>query len=309
MNLCMLRHALIVVEDPDFRPLLELAAANTRRNLVALERMFQQEDMPIPCGFGDHDVNQSAKRLFSDVYFIRYLKHCTRVGMGSYAIAKALSARADIRRLFTQFMVQASDLLDKVVDVQLEKGVYIRPPVIPKPEKVEFIERQSFFSGLLGPHRPLTAIEITHIGMNIELNSIGQTMVIGFSQTAQLRDVRSYMWEGKSLAGMIAGKLEELLNESDIPAPHVWDSTVSDSTEAPFSDRLMMFMIKTLNAAGIADYGTAIGSNLRKDVAATYARFLTEVGKYALDGIQLMVEQAWLEQPPQAIDRTALSHR
>jgi hypothetical protein len=70
-------------------------------------------------------------------------------------------------------------------------------------------------------------------------------------------------------------------------------------------------MIIYFNHEEIAFYVSKIGSRFtistRKDIAATYIRLIADVSTFTKDASDLMIENAWLEEPPQANDRKALS--
>jgi hypothetical protein len=72
-----------------------------------------------------------------------------------------------------------------------------------------------------------------------------------------------------------------------------------DSTVSPFSDKLMMFHTRVLSLASIANYGTSIAASSRHDLAVTYSRLLMEFGHYGDDGSNIMIQNKWMEQPPQ----------
>jgi hypothetical protein len=113
------------------------------------------------------------------------------------------------------------------------------------------------------------------------------------------------MTRGKEIAEKHENVFREVLLKDDLPLPSTWDSATSQSTVAPFSDKLMMFHVNILNATSIASYGTSIAGSLRKDLSADYSRLTLEVIKYADDGVKIMIKNNWLEQPPQAVDRVA----
>ncbi|MCM2534643.1 DUF3231 family protein [Neobacillus pocheonensis] len=46
---------------------------------------------------------------------------------------------------------------------------------------------QQFLSGFLGRKRALTSIEITHLFLNVQTNSIGKALVTGFTQISQMK--------------------------------------------------------------------------------------------------------------------------
>jgi hypothetical protein len=44
---------------------------------------------------------------------------------------------------------------------------------------------------------------------------------------------------------------------------------------------------------------------MRKDLAAHYTSIIVDILKYGGDGLKIMVNRGWMEQPPQAFDRVA----
>jgi hypothetical protein len=71
----------------------------------------------------------------------------------------------------------------------------------------------------------------------------------------------------------------------------------------------MMFQTTMLNAAGIGHYRISLGQSPRRDLGSHYTRLSAEVVLFAEDGTNLMIENGWLEQPPEAADREQLSKR
>jgi Protein of unknown function (DUF3231) len=62
---------------------------------------------------------------------------------------------------------------------------------------------------------------------------------------------------------------------------------------------LMLFFIASSNSVGLSTLCHAITMSTRKDLAVHYTLFVTEIMKYGADGLKLLVERGWLEQPPQ----------
>lgn len=69
----------------------------------------------------------------------------------------------------------------------------------------------------------------------------------------------------------------------------------------------MMQQVTALIALSMANYGAALGSSTRVDVANDYARLMAEIAAFGEDGAQIMIKHGWLEQPPQAADRKELA--
>lgn len=164
MAKCMLKHFLNTVEDVDARPVLEYALNLSTEHIEVLTKFINQESLPIPVGFSeDNDLNLNAPRLFDDCFYMIYLSHMARVGMERYALILAHTARSDLRAYFKKCLNEAAELYDKLADVRLSKGIFIRAPHIVVPKTVQFIEEKSFMSDWYNEKRPLVAREITQL--------------------------------------------------------------------------------------------------------------------------------------------------
>jgi hypothetical protein len=64
-----------------------------------------------------------------------------------------------------------------------------------------------------------------------------------------------------------------------------------------------MFLINT----AVGFYGTGMSVSMRKDLALQYQRTITETQVYAEDGANIMINNGWMEQPPQVDDRKELA--
>lgn len=241
-------------EDQDIIPIIEFAINTAQDHIVQISELFTLESIPLPNGFGEQDVNLQAKKLFSDITYMRYLHHMGRTGLNSYSLAKSISAREDVRNLFKRFYDQTETLYDRNAKLLQEKGLFIRAPYISYPDKVEYITDKKFLGGLIGHRRPLLAIEIAHVGINIEVANVGKTMLLGFSQVAQSKKISDYFKDGYELGKKMVEDFIIKLKEDDNSYPSTWNSTISNSTEAPFSDKLMLFHTNAQSAIGIGDF-------------------------------------------------------
>jgi hypothetical protein len=299
-----------VVEDLDIKEVLLFAKNISTKHITFLPTLFENEKMATPQGFTDTDWNKGAPRLYADVFNLRYLEYMGRGGMSMYALAKATSSREDIRNFFTECLIQASELYDKTIQVMLEKGILVRSPIINPPKSVEFVQKQHFLSaGFFSDKRPLLANEIAHLASNIETNCIGKTLLLGFSQTAIDKQAKNYLVRGVEIAKKSIEIFSSILKTNNLPSPSTWDSTVTESTSAPFSEKLMLFHVSMLNSMGLSNYGTSLGASMRMDLATHYTRLIAEIGKYAEDGTNLMIAKGWMEKPPQTVDREDLINK
>lgn len=309
MSICVLKHFLHTCEDQDIKPILEYALESAQDHVFQLTEIFTKEGIPIPNGFGEQDVNLQAKKLFSDVTYMRYLHHMGRTGLNSYSLAKSISARKDVRNLFRLFYDQTESLYDRNAELMQEKGIFIRSPYISYPDKIEYVTDKAFLGGIFGRPRPLLGVEIAHVGINIEVANVGKTMLLGFSQVAQSKKISDYLKQGYELGKKMVEDFIIKLKEDDNSYPSTWDSTITNSTEAPFSDKLMLFHTNAQSAIGIGDFGLAIATSLRKDLSFMYEKFLLKVGAYAEEGAKILIDHGWFEKPPQSIDREDLRNQ
>jgi hypothetical protein len=309
MAQCIVQHFAKVNEDPEITGVINTALANCKFVMDEIKPMFVNENHALPIGFTQDDVNLEAGRLYSDLFTLRYLKYMAAAGTVASSAFLEVMARKDVRDIFAKTSEMFMKLHNEACDLLLEKGAFVRSPTIPPMEKAEYLQSESFLSGLLGKHRPLTAIELAHISKNTETNSIGRTFLSGFSQSAKSSEVRKYMERGAEIAAKHETIFREILIEDGVPLPSTWDSAITQSIVAPFSDKLMMFHTTSLVAISVTGYGTGIGASLRKDLGGHYTRLVTEILHYANDGVKLMIENKWLEQPPQNVDRDALRNR
>ncbi len=218
-------------------------------------------------GFSEKsDVNLETPRLFLDDFYLFYIQNIGKVGLEFYTLALANAARLDMCEYFTECLNESARLLNKATEIMLQKGTFIRAPFIPIPNKVEYVQNQSYLAGLFGHARPLNAIEINHIYFNLIQNQLGRSLLIGYSQVAKDKKVRDYFIRGRNISDKHVEIFGTLLSKEYLPSASAWDTLPTESTDAPFSDKLMMFHTTTLNSAGIAHYGRSLGQSRRTDL-------------------------------------------
>ena len=240
MAKCILNYYLQHINDQDIKKVLE-NALNLSEVLVGnIKEIFIQENFPIPIGFTDEDVNLDAPRLFSDEFYLHYLKYAGKAGLSIYAIAIPIMTREDVRDFFIDTLSSTVNLLTEVNDLLMTKGFYIKPPQIPIPEKVDFIKKQNYLNGFLGDVRSLHALEIAHLYDHIENNLTSKALLIGFSQVTENNTIRKFFIEGKELTNRHIEISSQQLQQENLPTSLLLDHLVSESTVSPFSDKLMI---------------------------------------------------------------------
>lgn len=302
MSKCVLSYFLQHVEDEEIKALLEHALKLSVEFLKTTEDIFMKENFPIPEGFSAEDVNPGAPRLFEDVYYVHYLKYAAKAGMSIYTIAVPLVHRKDVKEFFTYCIDSTMALVEQTNDILMNKGLIIKPPIIPVPEKVEYVH-QDFLNGFLGHVRPLHALEIAHLYDNIENNVTSKALILAFSQVVKSEKIRKLFIKGKDLTHESIEQYMEKLQNENLPSPSFLDHLVTTSTFSPFSDKLMLFHKIDMFSMKIRAFGNSAAVNGRHDIGALYARALMKTSSFVEEAAKMLIENGWMEQPPYAVNR------
>jgi len=301
MIVCVIKNFLSNVEDSEIRAILQQTSDLSNQHIQELTNIFNREKLTLPDGFSDRDVNIEAPRLFSDSFYLHYLTFMSRVGMHNYTLILNQIARSDIRAFFSKRINEYIDLYNNSTDLRLSKGIAIRAPRVEVDKEVQYVKSQSFIIDWFGEKRPLLTDEITHIFSNILSNYVGRAIATAFGQVSKDKKISNYFFEGKTIATERISELTSILTDEGIPIPSTSDSFITDSIIAPFSQKLMINHIAVLFSSGISSLGMAIPDTLRSDLEAIYIKYLLENMKYGKKCANLMIDNAWLQQSPQAV--------
>ncbi len=302
----VLKHFLAHVDNELVRTVLEKAFQLSEKKVEKLKVLFTQNNMPLPVGFNETDVNEDSDKLFSDQFYLFYLKQMALIQLTSSCLADGMSTRSDIVEFFQESNCMEMSLHNDIRNLLLNEGLYVRPPIISPAAKVDFVTDDSFLGSFFEEKRPLSVIEISHLFMNIQNNHIGKMLMLAFAQVSETEKIRDYFLEGKKLAQKHMDVLSVILKKEDLPISMVWDTAVTKVTKAPFSEKLMLFHVTAMTAAGFGNYGMSASGSPRKDIALKYIQLSADVAEYAEDGAKLMMKEGWLEEPPHAPHRSKL---
>lgn len=312
MSSCILGFFLKHVEDEEIRSIVQFSYDLSSSHVKKLTSLFQVEKIPVPTGFSiEEDVNKNAPRLYTDQFMLEYVSHMAKVGLLGYSGFISMSVRDDIRAYFIKCIRENTELFDKSSKVALSKGVFTKAPYIPYPNETDFIDNKSYLSGLslFSKQRPLNSIEISHLFLNIQTNLMGSKLATSFAQGTTREKIRKWMMRGKDISQKHIKIFTDILLKNDINPPIPSDVGITNSTIAPFSDKLIMFHMSLLSAAGIGNYATAAAASQRSDLILNYERLSLEIAQYTKDGADIVIKHAWLEQPPGPKDKIELSKR
>ncbi|MDF9407443.1 MAG: hypothetical protein A4E52_00860 [Pelotomaculum sp. PtaB.Bin013] len=309
MFVCIFKYFSQTAEDNEIRPIMEDAVDICAKRVKWVTELFNKEGLPIPFGFSDNDVDLTAPRLFTDPYYLYYMINANKISVGISGLSFVTSGRADVRDFYDRCINSTIHLFNNSINVLLSKGLYVRPPLITVSKNADYVKNQDFLGGFLGERRTLLAQEISALFYGIVTNNVGKRLLMGFRQTARSNQVRKYMDRGIKLANNLIETFSSSLTQEDIPDPVQWDFMVTDSTTPPFSDKLMMYHTILITTAGILNYAASLATSPRHDLVVHYTKALNEVANYSEDGINIMIDNGWYEEPPRTVDRRKLVNK
>ena len=309
MSTCFLTYFLHHLQDKEILPLAKKALDISQGRLHKIKEIFLAEDFPVPAAFSEEDLNLSAPPLFKDIFTLSYIYMANRLGMIHYSYTASNNVRLDVLDFFTECIHTSTEMFGKAVKLMLSKGIYDRPPNMNYPKEIEFVEKESFLSGMLGQKRPLNAIELSEIFFNIERNYFSVLIMLGFAQVIKDKRLREHIIRGKTISEKQISLFNELLMKENLLGTVTVNMEVTDSILSPFSDKLIFSMINSLNSIDISLISHAMSMSMRTDLVAQYTKIIAEVMEYAKETFDILVEKKWLEQTPLVTNRDRLIHQ
>jgi len=307
MAICVYKYFLKIVENKEIKPVLEFALQLSESHITKIVAFLKKENFQIPIGFTENDVNLNAPRLFSDQFLLFYSYIMTIHGLTAYSLAITNTERQDIQNYFFECTKTSKELFQKIVEISKNQPRFSSVPSIPSPHEAKLMESTGIISNLIGDKRPLNSAEISTLFFNSTKTGFIRSLSLGFSQVAELEEVRNFMLKNVKLAGQDADSFDAILQQDHLPIPEKWDAEITDSTISPFSDKLIMFHAGFLVNAALSYYGASLGSSLRSDIILNYYKVFTHAMEAGAFSYNIMVKHGWLEKQPEAIDRKSLA--
>lgn len=301
MIVSVLKFFLNRVEDNEIRAILQKTSDLSNQHILELTNIFTKEKLTIPDGFNDKDVNIDAPRLFTDSFYLHYLTFMSRVSMNNYTLILNQIARSDIRAFFSKRITENIDLYNSSTDLRLSLGIAIRAPRVEVTSGVQYVKSRNLITGWFGEKRSLLTVEITHIFSIIFSNLVGRAITTAFGQVSKDKKVRDYFFEGQNISTKYIYELTGLLTNEGIPIPSTSDSFVTNSVVSPFSEKLMVNHLAVLSSSAISSFGMAMANTMRTDLEVNYIKYTAQILKFSKKGANIMIDNGWLQQSPQAV--------
>ena len=308
MSVCFLKYYVAKSKDPDIHAVLQRSLDVSSQRINTMEGIFNSIHHPIPEAYGEKDVDINAKQLFSEPFTLKYARLMHKFILINYSKSLAASSRSDFRSYYSGALVTSQEVHQKATEVLLAKGLLVKAPSIATPDKVDFVHSTDYLGNILGlgNQRPLNAMEIGNITTVMETKQLLKTLNLGYAQVVKSEKVKRFISQAKQTADKQLKKLGSYLEDEDLPEPIISSNLVTDSTESPHSDKLIVSHITAAIATIVAEYGLSAPYTARKDLAATFAKSSAEVLALAKAGAELMIESGWLEKIPETANRKEL---
>jgi len=309
LNRCGINFFLQHVDDCSIQEILQNALSLTNKRIEQITELFMKYSQLLPKVFSiESDVNLQAPRLFSDKLYLFYIMNTAQLELVTYMLSMREAMNNDVLTYYHSVIKDSLRMELETKHLTKEKGLHIPSPQIPPQKHNEIVKQENFLAGWFGNKRPLLGTEIAQLVMHAKRNALGQAVITAFSQVARAKEIRKYFARGREIAGKHLAVFTEKLHDDYLPTSSLLlTSEVTESTDSPFSDKLMTVFINKLISIGIGGYGFSLSLSPRRDLAVDYSRLMSEIATYSDDGAELLIKNGWMEQPPMAADRKDLA--
>lgn len=298
------RYFLMTAEDKEIQLIIKKMLLHSQKNIKQLKKIFSACKVTLPIGFTDKDMNLHTGKLFGDSFMLYFCQDITLLSMTTYSSALSDCENTDVREHFQKCMQFSCDIQNEIVKVLVRKGLYIEPPQVALDSKVEFVESKTYLTERLSEHRPLNVAEIANLTRITHRAQFSKMVMTAFGQTASTKELKKHFQKGQKGLQYAIDQLNEIFTKENIPVAASGHYKINPVQTSPFSDKLMLFFVNTcLGMYCFVMITQAMNSSLRTDLFIKLTKVSLGFRKYYGEGLFLMIENQWLEEPPQAVDR------
>ncbi|GAB3799347.1 DUF3231 family protein [Virgibacillus kimchii] len=301
------KYMLSIIEDDKIKEIFQDAIKTFDKQKQQIKKFIENERFPVPVGFSESDLNKGTERLFSDIFCLQYLHIMTLHGLLGHTTSLSSSVRRDLRHFYESCSNDGMSMYQRTTELLLEKGHFQRDPYFYPEKKPEFVSGQQFINGFFGDKRPLAATEIIALSLNIKKKIMEKSLSIGFSQVTKSKEVRKFLESTQNASNQQIQSLSKILKGDNLPVPMSWESEVTPSRDAPFSDKLMLYHMGFLLQSAQSYHGAGLASAMRVDLVTTYEKIILKNIMITKEWFNLMTKNKWLEQPPLAPNRKEIA--
>ncbi len=301
------RYMVTIIENEKIKAIMEEAIQIFIKQKEQIVTFIENDGFPVPYGFSESDLVKGTPRLFSDIFCLHYLQIMTMHGLVGHNTALSSSVRKDLRNFYDSCDNDAKYLYQKIIDLLLELGHFQRDPYFYPEENQQYVSGKNFLDGFFSEKRPLAATELISLSLNLKKSILAKSLSIGFSQVAQSTEIRKFLEKSGDNANKQIQSLSKILRDDNLPVPMSWESEITTSKEATFTDKLMVFHMGFLYQTSQTFQGAGLATAMRTDLALAYEKIILKNITITKDWFDLMVQNQWFEQPPLAPNRKKLA--
>lgn len=291
-------------EDDQIKKVVERMLNQSQKSINEVADIFNKENLAIPLGFTDEDIRVGAPKVFSDTFILFFCYDLTLLSMNTLPSALSDCTRKDIRNYFQISVEFTLSMQNEIVELMLNKGVYLRPPQVAIDNVVGFVDEKKYLSGFFGGSRSVNAAEIANLSRIILRAQFSKMVFVAFGKIATSKEIKTHFSKGRDEIQKVLDSLQDILEKENIPISASSDYKIFDVEVSPFSDKLMLFFINIcLGLFCFTMLCQAMTSSFRSDIVIKIAKIMNDMKQYYADGLKLMIKEGWLEKPPQSIDR------
>lgn len=296
-------------EDNEVNVIIQNNINLSIKRIEMLTNMLEQKGLPVPESFGDKEINLNAPQLYTDYFYLQYLIYASKVAMQNYTVLLSEVSCTEIRDYFSKCVNDSIALYNDVTNLCLARGIFVKMPFIEVSPHIEYEKNENTILTWFGKKRPLFASEITDIVYNVYGSEQRKMMLCGFKQVCTNKPLCEIIQNGIDFATAHNKEFTSILTDEDIQMPTYSSAYLTNSTESPFSDKLMINKILLMCSVKITNLGVGLANTRRSDLQKLYVKYLDDIMKYAQDTMSVMIDNKWLEEPPQAIKHEDLINK
>lgn len=173
----------------------------------------------------------------------------------------------------------------------LKRGL-LQPRIqIPTPPRIEKVDTQHFISGIFTDTRPLNALEISQLVYNHRATEVHKEFTKGAAQVTNSEELKGFYQRGVKIFNNQLEILQLSLSHNELPMLPTWETEILDTTDSPFSERIMLYKHAVLTSQAAGRYGATLSRTTRKDIAGHFMQLMMETLKYGEDLSKLFLDQ------------------
>ncbi|HZK53512.1 MAG TPA: DUF3231 family protein [Desulfosporosinus sp.] len=299
-----LQYFLETTEDGEIKKIVERMLNQTTLSIEETKAILIRENISIPLGFNDEDINVKAHKMFSDTFILYFCNEIVLITLSTFSSAISQCTRKDVRNYFQMSLEFALNMQNDMNDLMLSAGVCLRSPQIAIDNLVNIVDDNKYLSGFFGNIRPINVAEIANLSRIIHRAQFSKMTFVAFAKIAESKKISLHFSKGRDEIQKVLDSLQEVLEKENIPLSASSDYVISDIDMAPFSDKLMLFFVNACLGIYCFNIVTqALTSSFRSDIVMKVSKIMTGMMQFYGEGLKLTIKEGWLEKPPQSTNR------